>query len=341
MTANLENYAENTFGFYANQYVIGRAAKGVSIEYVENIRCNLKHLVSLFPMAIANIKASQIQSLLNNLCFNNPNAIYGNTSKRVLHNDRIIFWNPVDAVEIPAGEPKHKRKPLSDKQVQWIIDTPSEMQTSLLIALYCGLRRSEILALTWDDIDFENKTISVSKHASRNGTIVNKTKTESGKREVPIPTLLISYLSQLDHSHQFVAFNTDRPVSANVFCYRMKKYLWLLEEKYGDPALCPCKDIGRNGTPVPKGHVVQGIGDPWFAGFTIDTFTIHQARHSYCTMCFDAGLPERACVARMGHADSQMIHQVYLHLSQEMDQKCRDMFDDYCDTHFLNKKIQI
>lgn len=337
----------DSFEHYASLYLKSRISKGVSKAYIENIEICLNHLKPLFPYPVGEIRATMIQELLNDLCFNNPNALHGKTSKRTLHevkrvcravlqlaiNDQVITFNPVLAVELPNGEPKHKRQPLSEEQIQWILSTPGEMQTTLLIALYCGLRRSEILALTTEDIDFERRVIVVNKHAEKDGTVMFKTKTEAGKRDVPVPAFLLSYLKKQTFTKEYIAFDTDVPITASSFNFKMKKYMWQIEEKYGDPASCPKKNIGKNGKVCPPNHVITGVSDPWFNGFTINRFSIHQARHSYCTMCFDAGLPERACVARMGHADSQMIHQVYLHLSKEQDEACRELFDKYCNEH--------
>lgn len=63
------------------------------------------------------------------------------------------------------------------------------------IMLYCGLRPSEVQALTWHDIDLEARTISVTKSLKRDGSI-GPPKTASAYRVVPIPEHLIFTLKR-------------------------------------------------------------------------------------------------------------------------------------------------
>lgn len=113
--------------------------------------------------------------------------------------NRIIDYNPVCSVKIPKKQPKEEIRALTDEERQWIIDTPDFMQLPSMIMMYAGLRRGEIVALLWSDIDLMNRTISVNKSAEViNGkfTVKNSTKTESGKRIVYIPKILSDYLAK-------------------------------------------------------------------------------------------------------------------------------------------------
>ena len=62
-----------------------------------------------------------------------------------------------------------------------------------LTMLYCGLRRGELLALDWSDVDFENKVIHVTKSVifNKNQPIIKGPKSKAGIRDVPIPDFLI------------------------------------------------------------------------------------------------------------------------------------------------------
>ena len=67
------------------------------------------------------------------------------------------------------------------------------MGVAVLVMLYCGLRRGEIVALTWNDVDFDAMTISVTKAATfgQNQAKIKQPKTEAGKRIVPFPAQLL------------------------------------------------------------------------------------------------------------------------------------------------------
>lgn len=75
---------------------------------------------------------------------------------------------------------------------------PTQYKVFFNIALFCGLRKGEILALHWDDIDFVNNTISVSKSVAKteNGVDYKCPKTFTSNRIVPLPLEIVPLLKQ-------------------------------------------------------------------------------------------------------------------------------------------------
>ena len=77
----------------------------------------------------------------------------------------------------------------------------SNLYTSFMIAIHTGLRKSEIFGLLWEDVDFDNKILKVSKQLLKNEE--NKIwdlvslKTDNSERVVPMPEILVSYLKKL------------------------------------------------------------------------------------------------------------------------------------------------
>ena len=68
-----------------------------------------------------------------------------------------------------------------------------------MIMMYSGLRRGELIPLTWGDIDFKERTIRVNKSVEMvNGCSVLKSgaKTQAGNRTVNIPIILVDYLKK-------------------------------------------------------------------------------------------------------------------------------------------------
>ena len=63
--------------------------------------------------------------------------------------------------KIPKDTPVNERKPIDDTQKELILSVAHRSQIAALIMLYCGLRKGEVIALEWSDIDKE-KIISVT-----------------------------------------------------------------------------------------------------------------------------------------------------------------------------------
>lgn len=106
----------------------------------------------------------------------------------------MIRSNPADRVERPRKE-KFKSEIYSGEELEQLFKViqgdPSEF--GVIMAAFYGLRRSEIVGLKWDAIDFENKKISIQHTvvtAKVNGTVTeiarDKTKTKSSCQTLPL-----------------------------------------------------------------------------------------------------------------------------------------------------------
>ena len=85
---------------------------------------------------------------------------------------------------------------LTEEEKALILSTPHRMQLPAVIMLYAGLRRGEILALEWTDIDFSANIIHVNKSIRFNGNrpLLVRPKTSAGTRLVPILSVLRPFL---------------------------------------------------------------------------------------------------------------------------------------------------
>lgn len=96
-----------------------------------------------------------------------------------------IRYNPINNIELPKHK-KKKGKSFDNKQISLLKESFNNNKYGdfYYFAMYTGMRRGELLALTRDDINFKDYTISVDK--SFNDGNIGFTKTESSKRIIPI-----------------------------------------------------------------------------------------------------------------------------------------------------------
>lgn len=107
--------------------------------------------------------------------------------------------NPAVSIKLPKNLKKSIRSLPDDKEMQKI----KNMELGLLpyFMLYSGLRREEVLALTWDDIDIKNKVINVNKVVEfhQNKPVLREnTKTEKSERQVILLDILADKLTPQD-----------------------------------------------------------------------------------------------------------------------------------------------
>ncbi len=122
----------------------------------------------------------------------------------------IIERTPIHDLRLP-----HKQKRIEvfseyeqRKMERYIIKKKKNQYYGILISFYTGLRIGELLALKWEDIDFKQKTITITKSASivkvskKGNPYIGTTKTDSGKRKIPIPKSLIPYFKILKETNK-------------------------------------------------------------------------------------------------------------------------------------------
>ena len=86
---------------------------------------------------------------------------------------------------------------------QYVLEHNTPYLFGIVLTLYTGLRIGELLALTWEDIDFQKGTVTISKSCfdswenGRYKKIFDTTKTQSSERVIPLPKQIIGELKQL------------------------------------------------------------------------------------------------------------------------------------------------
>ncbi len=181
----------------------------------------------------------------------------------------------------PPSGPAGTHRALTDEEIQLIRTVPHRFQLPVLIMLYAGLRRGEVLALVaQDDLDLNKNVIHVTKAIRFIGNrpkIVDP-KTEAGTRDVPIFSPLRPFLQ---NRVGLVAPSVHGTLmSETAFSRAWDSYMLALSKAAGHPV----------------------------------SFRTHDLRHTFCTMLRDAGVDLKQAMAWMGHADEKMILRVYDHV---------------------------
>lgn len=119
--------------------------------------------------------------------------------KYAINSIGVKMQNPTRDVMIPRGLKKHKVTAPTSEDIQRIKDNVNApFGLFAFFGLYTGLRRGELLALTWDDVDIKKGVITVNKslYHVANRPHVKTPKTSAGVRRVPILSKLKPYLKK-------------------------------------------------------------------------------------------------------------------------------------------------
>lgn len=189
--------------------------------------------------------------------------------------DRDIMYNPCASVKIPKAEKSTPRLPATAKDEEKILSSDHPWLFPL-VALLTGLRKGEILALQWQDIDFAEMTISVTKSVEHIGKKphVKAPKTENGVRIVPLLSILADRLAPHVSKPTDYLFSDDGGKSP------------LYEHRYTRLYKDYQRDVGI-------------------------TCTAHQLRHSYATIAVEEDVQPKDLQNALGHADITTTMNIY------------------------------
>ena len=173
-----------------------------------------------------------------------------------------------------------------------------------MVALFCGLRAGEVLALRWSSVDLDGKEIwvkeSVEEVAGQPLT-VKRPKTEAGVRKIALPEIVIDALR--DHRRQ-----------------QLEQRMLLGQGRPADDALVfPGADGGpsrRTGLSIEWGETVESLGLP--------DIVFHALRHTHASQHIAAKVDIATISARLGHANPAITLRVYSHLFEQNDSAAAD-----------------
>jgi len=260
-----------------------------------------------------------VQDWLRTLPFAPKTKAHIKATMRQLFN-KAMLWrllpierNPMDLVEV-KGITKRRRRPFIlsvDQFWSMVALIPEPYHTMAIVAVCTGLRVSEILALRWNKIDFENLTMLV-KHAAVNGR-VKRVKTECSEDELPLDpdfaTVLLNW--QLCCAPSDIGWVFPSPFTGR--CYHASP----IQQDYIRPAGCclvPCpKCSADTGTWCidEDGKRVAVHSERWTAANHFGHIGWHTFRHSYRSWLDATGAPAGVQQKLMRHAQISTTMNIY------------------------------
>ena len=315
---------KQTFGEYLDNWFINvRVYEVESSTYLRNEQTINYHIKdsSLYNTQMVNIDSELCQSLINklsekysrstiskvyvllNMCFN-----YAFTKGHIGENPMMKVKMPKESSLVTK---KKEAKWLSSSDVEKFVQEAERVNTRefrikgkvgervygvnayyAILIIYTGLRIGELMALTWEDIDFKNKTLNVNKSRAK-GKIDGKTtlyikdpKSESGTRIIPL---------------------SDRAIYA---LQKIKEYSTELKLNSDNNLIVANTSSESNITRTVKSMLFR-------AGCETEKCGLHALRHTFGSLLLEKGVDLKTISYLLGHSDITVTANIYLHITRE------------------------
>lgn len=271
------------------------------------------------------LTVSQLQEFLVGLNVNNGGTLSAKTVvnvKNMLHCaieqavlNNILVKNYLDAVRLPKRHTEEQRVLSLEEQTSLIEAAksyPNEASFGIILDLFTGLRKGELLALQWCDLCEEKKTLKINKTLNRlkvidnpesprkTEIVIGSTKTSTSAREIPLFDKLFEDLMQ--HKERQIAQKTaaGRTHHETDYIITSTDFSYLDPRNYEALFRRVCKRAG------------------------LSDVHIHTIRHTFATRALENGVDVYALSKLLGHAQPSTTLNKYGHALPEHKQACMD-----------------
>lgn len=249
---------------------------------------------------------------------------------------RVIDENPtVFLTAKGGGVPQTDKIPLTDEQVEILLDAVKGLQTYVfvMLGLYAGLRREEILALKWDSVYLNTKapylTVRRAWHTEGNKPVIlDELKTKAAHRDIPLPDRLVECLKEwkAQSKSEYVISNSDGgPLS-----YTQFKRLWqFIITRSTKERFYYRYENGKRVRHTIKPVLGEKAAHNGKVVYSIDfDVTPHQLRHTYITNLIAASVDPKTVQYLAGHENSKITMDIYAKVKYNKPQELAPILDD-------------
>ena len=244
----------------------------------------------LGAMRLGDIQRRHVQALADQLVAEDksPSSVRNALMPlRVLYRrairDGLVAVNPCAGIELPANRSERVQIVSVEHAGDLIASIPAERDRGLwATALYAGLRRGELMALRWQDVDLITGELRVERSYDPKSREYVEPKSRSGRRRVPIAAVLRGHLRAL-----------------------------AIASRRSDPAALVFGD--RAETPFHYGAMMIRVKESW-ATAELEPIGLHAARHTAASVMIAAGVNVKALSEFLGHSTITITLDRYGHL---------------------------
>lgn len=270
--------------------------------YTERYNRNIKKIIG--KMLLSEVKPLHCQKIFNDMADENyrTTTIYQtrialfNMLEFAKEND-VIRYNPCKkSVKSDMGKPSQKKEALT-KDIQKVFleyASGQSYENQYRFILQTGLRTGELVALKWEDIDFQNKTLKIQRSMEYRYSVgewkIGEPKSKSGYRTIPLTDEAIDILKRQKEKNKKIKVI---PMEWSAVVFLCRKGTPIKNSTYDTALFKICEKTG-----IPR-------------------FSMHVLRHTFATRCIEGGMKPKTLQIILGHSNIGITMNLYVHTTEE------------------------
>ncbi len=310
-------------GQWLDSYVVMHTTPRTQESYHSIIHIHL--LPSLGSIPLHQLRPQHIQSYYARaLVSGRANQKGGLSARSVLYHHRIlsealshavrmgvVVRNAADLVD-PPRPPRAKIATLIPEEVRKFLDAAQETSYYVFFStlLYTGLRRGELLALRWRNLDLAMGSLSVVETAFklRDGEyVISQPKTPHSRRTVSLSLSLVTLIRVYRADHELLRIQLGDTLKDDDFVFMQPD---------GSP-------LSPNAVTLAFRRIIRKAG--------LNHIRVHDLRHTHATLMLKAGVHPKIVSERLGHAGVGITLDIYSHVLPGLQEAAAEKFDRILD----------
>ena len=212
--------------------------------------------------------------------------------------ERLILANPAQGCKLPQLEKKEMKILPQEKIGMYLAEAKKRgLLAAFYLELTTGLRRGELLALLWTDLDVEKRTISITKQVTRTKgeLVVSQPKTHNSIRVLPVSQQAVELLVEEHKKHP------------------------------GNPYMFPSPKTGGMFDPDSFRHTHEKI----LKSIGAEHIRFHDLRHTFATHALTSGVDAKTLSGILGHTRAAFTLDTYTHVTGDMHRKASGIVGEF------------
>lgn len=304
---------EKVYSLWYEQY---RLNVRPSTAYQVDRMCQNHILSELGAIEISSIGCRKLQQLVNSWFMNTRRyrlrVYYLKSIFEFAVSRKHIRQNPLEMVDIPkmkTWELENFENYFNKEELLLFLSVVKHVKWSAMfrVLAFTGIRQGELLALTWEDVNFSKNTIRINKTVAwSEGLYISAPKTKQALRDISLDCETIELLRLWKREQE------------NSF----KERKILLTEKQ---LIFPTEKENK----LMFVQAIRVMMHRFLKETNLKKITPHGLRHTHCSLLLEAGVPIEVVAKRMGHANVQTTLNIYAHVTSKRDVEAVDLLSKY------------